>query len=314
MLRVTWVLPGAVLVVAYCAIAIYANNAWPWHDLVHESGDRTLIGSILFFEHAARELPLDVLLGVAVGGSVLFAFPGRGRIRTVPDRIRGGVLIAGLVVVVGTILGGTLAVGGVAMLSDNLLQFHTRPGVPLAWGAHWRFHLLSRAMLMLCPLGLAGIVVWITDGKAGVGDKGGLLIVGAALALFGVLTIVFLPNVDPFRDPVYLGHQVREVFTHMLVAIPAAWGACLILAEVESQVSRNDNAALQWPVVVGICSVLIGLYLLVGGLATSAASQGQTQNVILLVGPHFFEHTSTSLVVPFTAGLVYESTVAAHDP
>ena len=38
-----------------------------------------------------------------------------------------------------------------------------------------------------------------------------------------------------------------------------------------------------------------------------AASQGQTENVILLLGPHVFEHTFTYLVVPLIAALVYES-------
>ena len=41
---------------------------------MHEDGRRTLIETILYFEHATRELPLDVILGIAIGGSVLFAF------------------------------------------------------------------------------------------------------------------------------------------------------------------------------------------------------------------------------------------------
>lgn len=313
-LQATWTLAGVVLVTAYGAIAIHTHNAWPWREVVHESGERTLIETVLYFEHAARELPLDLLLGAAVGGSVLFAFPGREGTPGVPDTGRRRILATGLLVVVGAIVGGTLWVGGTGMLLDNLSQLHTRPDAAAVWGAHWRYHLLSRMTLMLCSLGLAGIVVLLSKGKSGAGDKGGLLIVGAVLALFGALTIMFSVNLDPFVEPVYLGHQVREVVTHVLIAIPAAWGACLVLADSQSDVCQSRAARVHWPVVAGLCATLIGVFLLVGGLVTSAASQGQTQNLTLLWGPHVFEHMFTYLVVALTAALVYESAVVGRMP
>jgi len=308
LLMATWAIACTVLVVAYVAIAVHTNNPWPWHEIVHESGDRTLTGTILYFEHAARELPLDVLLGIACGGSVLFAFPARRSSPAVSRRLRLGILAAGTLVAIGLIIAGTLNVGGVQALSDNLLQLHTRPGAPLDWGAHWRYHLLSRAFLLLFTLGLAGMVVLIID-KARGGGRTGLLIFATALGLYVLLTLVFTPNRDPFVNPVYLGHQVREVLTHVLVTIPLAWGACLILAGVRSEPSYHGNAAVRWPVVAGFGSLVLGTFLLVAGLMSSAASHGQTQSVILLVFPHFFEHSFTYVVVPLIAGLVYESAV-----
>src|SRR5688572_21678442 len=71
------VFASAVIIVAYGAIALYTGNPWPWLEIVHETGDRTLLGTILYYEHATRELPLDVLLGMAVAGSALFVFPGQ---------------------------------------------------------------------------------------------------------------------------------------------------------------------------------------------------------------------------------------------
>jgi hypothetical protein len=56
----------------------------------------------------------------------------------------------------------------------------------------------------------------------------------------------------------------------------------------------------------GAGGVLTGLYLLIAALCTSAASMGQTDNMVLLIGPHFFEHFFTYLLVPLVAGLVYE--------
>ena len=155
-------LAGAVLTIAYCAISISTAQPWPWLEVVHESGDRTLIGTILYFEHGARELPLDLLLGVALGGSVLFASPTPTRTTSAPHRARLGLLGAGVLAVVAVIIAGTLWTGGLEMLTDNLLQLHTRPGTPLTWGAHWRYHLLSRALLMLFSLGCAGTVVLAT--------------------------------------------------------------------------------------------------------------------------------------------------------
>ena len=74
-----WSLAGAVLAGSFLAIVIYTANPWPWFEVVHESGDRSLVATIFFFEHAARELPLDMILGAAVAGSALFALPiGKG--------------------------------------------------------------------------------------------------------------------------------------------------------------------------------------------------------------------------------------------
>ena len=46
--------------------------------MVHEDGRRTLIETILYFEHATRELPLDVILGVP--SAVVCSLPSRLRL------------------------------------------------------------------------------------------------------------------------------------------------------------------------------------------------------------------------------------------
>jgi len=316
------ILPAAVLSVAYAAICFFTRNPWPWHEIVHESGDRTLIGTILYYQHAARELPLDIILGLAVAGSVLFVFPaGRPRLsertRAAEDhapRFRRGALAVVTLIAIGTIVGGTLWTGGVAMLSANLMQLQTRPGAQLIWGAHWRYHLLSRLTLMLVSFGFAGLVVLAIRGKGGSGERSGLFTVAAALALFALLSAVFSVNWDPFFNPVFLGHQVRETFTHLLVTLPIAWATCLVLARDQWEFAGTGSVSVLWPVGAGVIGTLTGLYLLTAGLKTSAASQGQTHNVILLVFPHFFEHTFSYLVVSLVAGLTYESLRSDHPP
>lgn len=307
-----WTLGCATLSIAYVAIAIYTGNPWPWLENVHETGDRTLIQTVLYFEHAARELPLDMVLGVAIGGSVLFAFPARGKPAAARGRGRRNMLLLGTVIVTGAIVLGTLRSGGIAMLIDNVLQMHTRPGEPLNWGSHWRYHFLSHVTLMLVSFGLAGLVVLISKGNTGTGDRVGLSMFSSALGVFAGLTIVFTPDLKPFTDPVFLGHQVREVFTYILVAVPLAWGVCLFLGRDDTDVCADGTISIHGSLVAGIIGVFVGLFLLISALDKSAASQGQTHSLVLLIFPHFFEHSFSYLVVALVAGASYESARVAR--
>jgi hypothetical protein len=301
-----WGLSCTVLAVAYLAIAGYTGDPWPWFEVVHESGDRTLLGTVFFFEHTARELPLDLILGAAVGGSALFVLPPKAG--GAPGRgTRRRILAIGLLLVTAVIIGGTLSVGGWRMLEENLLQFPTRPGAPPQWGGHWRYHLLSHVMLMSVSLGLAGVMVWLARGPRGKGYRIGVRTFQLTAAWFAGFTIIFAPNLDPFLDPVFIGHQVRESLTHTLVTVPVAWGTCLWLAKPRWGNEDNGTVSLRGPLLVGAAGLLMGLFLLVSGLATSAASQGQSQSLVILLFPHFFEHSFSYVVAALTAGLVYES-------
>ena len=49
-----WAVPTLVLLMAYGAIAVHTGNPWPWFEIVHESGDRSLVGTVFCYQHAAR--------------------------------------------------------------------------------------------------------------------------------------------------------------------------------------------------------------------------------------------------------------------
>jgi len=51
---------------------------------------------------------------------------------------------------------------------------------------------------------------------------------------------------------------------------------------------------------------LVGLYLVIGSLVTSAASQGQSESLAVLIFPHFFEHTFSYVMTTLSAALVFE--------
>jgi hypothetical protein len=298
---ITLGLPVIVLLVSYGAIATHTVNPWPWLEVVHESGNRTLLGTVLYFEHAARELPLDVVLSVAIGESALWALPRNG----ITSRHHQFLLPTSIALVIGVIILGTLFTSGSAALWDNLLQMQTRPGKELSFGSHWRYHLLSRLMLMLASLGVAGMVVVALRSKGGKGSKAGQRVFVLVLGIYIGLSIAFGLNLKPFIDPVFLGHQAREAFTHGLVTLPLAWLLCLALSG-KAYESGNGTVTLRWPMAAGIAGIIITIYLLAGALLTSAVSHGQTENLALLIFPHFFEHSFTYLLVPLIAVLTYK--------
>ena len=318
---------AVVLLAAFVMICVRTGSMWPWTRVVHEDGQRTLLLTILYFEHASRELPLDILLGIAIGGCAYFVFGSTVRRVDRPSRARRTFALAWAtalvvtVIIVGTALQGDRP----RVLLENLLQHHTRPGAALVWGSHWRYHLLERIALILISIGFAGVLRWFADRE--VDDSGpfdgrrstrvGLGIAGSAIVVYLLLSVVFANDLasmlDPLRDRIYLGHQARELFTHALVTVPVAWGACLL------SLPKGPSAALTRPLFerrvapnaigtlgAGALGLLIGGYVCIAALRSDSISYGQTTDLAMLIFPHFFEHSFTYLVVPLVAMLVFE--------
>jgi hypothetical protein len=313
---------GIVLFCAFAVICVHTATIWPWTKIVHEDGRHTLIGTILYFEHATRELPLDVILGVAIGGCVFFAFPpapsAHGAEQAASTR-RVLTLALITVIVITIILVGTAARGGMALVFDELLQNRTRFGVPLEFGSHWRYHLLERIAMILCSVGIAGLLRTLGPGYSALNGRPGLNIAGAAIGIYVALTFVFSHGrmffelEQPFRDPQYLGHQAREVLTHALVTVPVAWGVCiLLLSNRKTSFSAKSTSwnlppppAIAVTVMAGISGVVLATYVCVAALMAGAVSHGQTTDPVTLIFPHFFEHSFTYVLVSVVAALTY---------
>jgi hypothetical protein len=127
-----------------------------------------------------------------------------------------------------------------------------------------------------------------------------------------VFTLVFGINQVPFTDPVALGHQLRESFTHILVSVPPAWGVCLFLKRRQWSVRTKGTASSFVPLAILVAGVLLGIFLVVSSFSKSAASQGQTDSLLLLIFPHFFEHTFSYVVACLAAGFLVETMGEAH--
>ena len=159
---------------------------------------------------------------------------------------------------------------------------------------------------MLVSLCMAGLVVLTLRGRNGAGNRTGQRVFIGALGIYIVLSIVFDIDLKPFTDPVFLGHQAREAFTHSLVTLPLAWWFCLVMNSNEEKTGIG-TVSLRWPMTAGILGIFIAVYLLLGGLLGSAASLGQTDSLVLLISPHFFEHFFSYLLVPLIAALTHST-------
>ena len=327
-----WIVPASVLLAAFAGLCVMTGTVWPWQHVVHEDGSRTLLATVLYVEHAARELLPDGVLALAVAGAVRYYFPPHGSVARPgshpstgsgwPERVEGqgrgrawwrrnlglvaAITLAGIVG--GTIwaAGGTADVtAGVQALTDNLMQLHTRAGAPLVWGAHWRYHLIERFAQVMLAFSLTG-VVWLLHGKPANRAEGRFRFYGAALLAFAVLTAVFQPTGESFTDPAFLGHQLRELFTHSLVTFPLALGTCLVLARKFTPEETGGPTESLWPIILtGTAAISSGAFLLVASLMTGAQSHGQAEGLAALLFPHFFEHALGYIFVPALAGWIY---------
>ncbi len=294
--------PAAVLVVSFAAVCKLAGTLWPWNQVVHEDGVHTLLGTIFYFEHATRELVPDLILALGVAGAVRYFYPpggADGEAEASRWRRRMALWTAATLTV---ILGGTIWFDGGQAILDNLSQLHTRAGAPLVWGAHWRYHLIERFAQILLSFCASG-VLWMLNGRPATGSK---MLFGGALAAFAGATLIFRPTMEPFTEPTFLGHQIRELFTHTLVTLPLALGACLEMARKFSPGGGARSNARTWPIfAAGAVSVLSGAFLLVASVLNKAQEHGQTTGLAGLLFPHFFEHTLGYVLVPALAGLLY---------
>jgi hypothetical protein len=309
-------LPALVLLVAFVGVCVQAGTAWPWNRVVHEDGQHTFLETIFYFEHATRELVLDTALALAVAGAVRYFYPlSEAGSDAAVARTRIWLAVSTLAVLA-LILGGTAYVNAFGRfygaeargqsILDNLAQYPTRPGAPFVWGAHWRYHLIERFAEIALAFAVAGLF-WVRDGRPPARDHGGASLYAGALVVFVGATLVFGITAQPFRDPTYLGHQLRELFTHILVTLPLALGACFVLARRFSAPPSGAPAKLNaWPIyVAGIVGIACGLYVLVGSVLLKAQTYGQRTGLGELLFPHFFEHALGYLFVSALAGFLY---------
>lgn len=303
-------LPLAVLAVAYAVLAVHHGTPLLWNVVVHEDGVRTFGDTLLYYEHATRELTTDLPLAVAIGAGVWWAFAPEGPVDRRPSWGMGLAALA----VIAAIVGPTLAQGGVRLVLLNLGQFHTRAGAPLVFGAHWLYHVIERSSLIAVTIGLAGLIRAVCGrGGPGSGGGAGLKVLMGVVVAYLLATVVFAHDIGrflaAFTDPQSLGHEAREAITHSIVTLPIGWGGCWLLQRRHLARSCNGPAA---PAAKGLAAPLAWLGLGLAGCAyavlaaalSGSVEHGQTADKVTLVFPHYFEHGFTYLLTPLAAAFV----------
>jgi hypothetical protein len=281
--RLFFYAPLTILAASFLAICVHFHTVWPWQALVHEDGRRTLFETVLYFEHALGELPLEVLLSAAVAGWMLWLCG--------PPAAKGATWNIGIIAIALdiTIFVGAARHAGAPTATQYLLQYHTRDSEPMIFGSHWQYHLLSQLALMLLPAFVA-----LVGNLRPIANRPLVLI--TSFVLFAILTIIFGPSSAPFTDARFLGHQARELFTHALVTIPLAIGCCLAIPHGEVAADSDSERAI-WPVAaLGAC-ILLAVYLGCAIVLTRSQRLAQTSDWIKVICGHFFEHTISYLVV-----------------
>jgi hypothetical protein len=292
--RLFFYVPLTILAAAFLAICVHFHTAWPWHAQVHEDGQRTFFDTVLYFEHALGELPLEVLLSAAVAGWMLWLCGP-------PEARRGASWNIGIIAIsldITIFVGATIHLGAHAAML-NLLQYHTRDAEPMIFGSHWQYHLLSQLALMLLP---AVVLVGQVGNLPPIANRPSLLT--TALTLFAILTIIFGLSSAPFTDARFLGHQARELFTHALVTVPLAIGCCLSIPRAEPPAESASKPGI-WPIAAIATCVLLAAYLGVGIVLTRSQHLAQTNDWVKVICGHFFEHTISYLVVTIHSVFFY---------
>lgn len=280
--RLLFYIPLTILAAAFLAICVHFHTAWPWRVMVHEDGQRTFLDTVLYFEHALGELPLEVLLSAAVAGWMLWLCGPPVAKATAVWNI--GIIAIALDATI--FVGATMHAGAHAAML-NLFQYHTRDSESMIFGSHWQYHLLSQLALMLLPA-----VAQVGNPRPIVSRPLALI---TALTLFAILSVIFGLSTAPFTDARFLGHQARELFTHALITVPLAIGCCLAIPREEA--AESHSKAGIWPIAALMLCILLAAYLGFGVVLTRSQRVAQTSDWIKVICGHFFEHTISYLVV-----------------
>jgi len=301
-----WLVPSGILVLSYTAVCLQTHSIWPWLHVVHEDMQSTLFQTVFGFEHATREIPMDLVLALTVAGSVRYFYPMCPSPQSRANYLQlRRLLLALALITLGTILGGSLLTVGLAGVADNLAQLQTRPGEALQPGAHWRYHFLERVALMFMAFSLVGWI-WLSSGRPASGSRGnGRRILIVTAILFVLLSMIYGFSLEPFINPRFIGHQARELLTHAAVTLPLTIATTLALARRFAAAPGASRPQL-WPILASaIIAFALGVYLMTGTLLTGAVSLRQTPSLAAAVFPHVLEHALGYLLVTLVAGCAY---------
>lgn len=277
--------PVALVIGAYAWLAAAHGTPWLWNVVVHESGHYTLGGTVLFFRHHLREIPIDLVMALTLATAVATTSPD------VPRRPARWALVAALVLIGATFVVSAMEEGAWEAARD-LLQFRTRDD-DVSYGSHWRFHLLSTIWFAAAAQALAAVSSGSVRMLRAEGTARSLAL--GSWAVMVVLTLVFGLTMDPFTSGRYIGHQAREIMTHGAITLPFVFAFGVRPSGISSHIRP---AGVFVTILAWLAVLLIPLYLTIAFSRTGLEATAQlSTGVSGVVAGHVFEHALDYLMV-----------------
>lgn len=266
-LALALLIPALTWGVSYALLAKHHESWNLWSRPVHESGERTLAGTLFFWNHFLRELPIAAIYGLATLWTVRRVWPDFHL-----SRSGWWLAVAGLVVLLLFTMVLAARQVGVQQAWADLLQYRDRDA-HREWGAHWQMHFLSTVALVAL-LVLPGIL-------AGSGERELALTV---VFLLVVLSAIFRTGRRALLETRWLLHGGREVLT---------FGVLLWLPLVALAAPRLSIDASSWRAApVLLVPLAVGVHYLRTLRRSSIVEHAGAPHLptSYLLANHFFEH------------------------
>lgn len=303
-LSVCVALPTLVLAAAYAWLCVAHQTLWVWDEVVHESGRYTLTQTVFYFSHFLREIPALIAMALftlaALGGASVQdpkAAPSRRGTYT------AALLAAGALALLAFAIAAIQHGPGEAL--RHLLQEYTRDDVA-SFGSHWHYHWLSTLWFAFAaPLLVRLGALW--GGVAPRSDRTRHRRSWvAAWFYFGGMSLVFGFSDAIAIDPLYIGHQAREIATHTLVTLPMALAIAAWIDRGHASVESGPRLTpgFQWRELAAVAAIAI--YLGIATLADNVVAVGQGKgDLASMIAAHFFEHSLDYVFVGLLIGGSY---------
>lgn len=266
--------------------------------LVYESGRLTFAETVLSWDHFLREIPLCVVMALAV----VAVHRSTGRRFGAPPAVRTRVAVVAAAAVCALLpiaaFATTAGERGADHALRDLLQFRTRGDVE-SFGSHWHSHWFHAVWFCVAgPVAAAAL-------RRGGPPTAGIGVWVPSWALTAALTAVFGLPADVFTGARVVAHQAREIATHTLLTAPIAWWALEAARGAADRAPDRvpatgaapaspgpENPSRRRTLAAGAASAAVVVHLGVRTLGIDIAAEGQMAGGVAgLVAAHVFEHS-----------------------
>ena len=312
--------PLAALGASYAYLAILHGTLNLLPVVVHESGDYTLLQTILYVRHFMREAIVCVTTSLACAAAFWLYLPEATLGLQENARRRWALICYGVASCVFTAsFMASLVQQGLAGTLLDLFQYRTRDTFS-EFGSHWQYHLLHVVFIAAATVFLAGFLRFLEEGRetgrgAIIAGRSGPLV--ASLIFIVLLTLTFDPSTRPFSNALFLAHAGREIATHSVLSVPLLFGVLLVLEQATVTRIFGEPASANAVATARGLAALFGSALVACATAGYILIQLASENVLGyaqkqssywdLLASHSFEHSLDYVFMAFLTAAIFLS-------